>query len=445
MIQQEGKNWTEVVARKLRESEAPVSDEMWRRLERDVFASSSPAGERLAGARRKNRIIRYTAAAAAILVCVSIGVRVLRIDHNVMEKGVVSVSETTVGGPHGGMDHTTGGSVPSSYSVPAEGPVARVGDQFAVALADARQRPEAGERYARAAAGQRQDGVTDRAEVVRSLSQPSELEPGVAAAAEPGEQPMAEAEHLADPSEMSGYVSPVSLEEGHRVVAEVRGESLAAEYEQLFAEPGSAVTRKRGVVSLFASGGWGGGSSAQGGGGGLSQIKALPMNTSQAVALQDGYESYAFDHRQPLSFGLNYRHEFRYGLSLETGVNYTLLRSNVALPGADARVHQQVHLLGVPVRVNWRFLQAGRFSMYVGAGTQVERCVSARFGNVRIPESAWLWSAAGALGAQYDLGRHVGIYFEPALSHYFTRTTLQTIYTDSPVVLDLRLGLRFSY
>lgn len=438
MIQQEGKNWTEVVARKLRESEAPVSDEGWSRLERELFASSSRADEdeHLARVRKKNWILRYTAAAAAILVCVSIGVRVLRIDHNVMEKGVVSVSETTVGGPHGGTDHATSGAVPSSHQSLADGLAARVREQLALPVSTTEQ---ASQPQVEEVAALRSDSEianpfnSDAA----SLSNSEEATPLASEAASRSDFEVA-------PRQTQQPLSSETYSRSEGAEERFGNESLAAEYEQLFADA-EPVARKRGAVSLFASGGWSGGASSQGGASGASQFKALPMTTSQAVALHEGYESYSFDHRQPLSFGLNYRHEFKYGLSLETGLNYTLLRSNVALPGSDSRLHQQLHLLGVPVRMNWQFLQAGRFSMYVGAGGMVERCVSARFGNERISEPAWLWSVAAALGAQYDLGRHVGIYFEPALSHYLTKTSLQTIYTESPIVLDLRLGLRFTY
>lgn len=72
------------------------------------------------------------------------------------------------------------------------------------------------------------------------------------------------------------------------------------------------------------------------------------------------------------------RKEFAHGLSLESGVNYTLLRSDVRMQYTSDDVAQKLHFIGVPLRFNWQFLERGRFSLYMGAGGMVEKCVSAR-------------------------------------------------------------------
>ena len=75
----------------------------------------------------------------------------------------------------------------------------------------------------------------------------------------------------------------------------------------------------------------------------------------------------------------------------------------------------------------------------------VEKCFAARLGGRTVREPAVQWSAAAAVGAQYRLGEVVGLYFEPDLSWYFTRTDLQTARTHSPLTFTLRLGVRFSF
>ena len=108
-------------------------------------------------------------------------------------------------------------------------------------------------------------------------------------------------------------------------------------------------------------------------------------------------------------------------------------------------ISQKLHFIGVPLRLNWQFLETGRFSMYVGAGGMLEKCVSAKFGSKSVDEPKVQWSVAGAVGAQYRLGNYVGLYFEPEVSHYFTETTLRTSRTDSSLSLTLRLGVRLSF
>lgn len=205
--------------------------------------------------------------------------------------------------------------------------------------------------------------------------------------------------------------------------------------------------RRRTSVSLFAAGGVTGSSGATGGVGPnlvMSDIFVGGTNGTMAQ-LKYNYEDYSFRHHQPLSFGLSVRKEFAYGLSLESGVNYTLLWSDVSMQSGGEDISQKLHFIGVPLRLNWQFLETGRFSMYVGAGGMLEKCVSAKFGSKSVDEPKVQWSVAGAVGAQYRLGNYVGLYFEPEVSHYFTETTLRTSRTDSSLSLTLRLGVRLSF
>ena len=205
--------------------------------------------------------------------------------------------------------------------------------------------------------------------------------------------------------------------------------------------------RRKTSVSLFAAGGVTGSSGAAGGvGPNLMMSDILLSGTNGTMAqLKYNYEDYSFRHHQPLSFGLSVRKEFAHGLSLESGVNYTLLWSDVRMQSSREDISQKLHFIGVPLRLNWQFLETGRFSMYVGAGGMLEKCVSAKFGSKSVDEPKVQWSVAGAVGAQYRLGNYVGLYFEPEVSHYFTETTLRTSRTDSSLSLTLRLGVRLSF
>lgn len=71
-----------------------------------------------------------------------------------------------------------------------------------------------------------------------------------------------------------------------------------------------------------------------------------------------------------MSFGIAVRKRFAHGLSLESGVNYTLLRSDVRMQYTSDDVAQKLHFIGVPLRFNWQFLERGRFSLYVTCARQ---------------------------------------------------------------------------
>lgn len=209
--------------------------------------------------------------------------------------------------------------------------------------------------------------------------------------------------------------------------------------------------RRKTSLSAFAAGGVSG---AVGGDGAAPRMYSSVSNDVSSIVgngdnlslmARNDYSENSFRHHQPLSFGLSVRKEFAHGLSLESGVNYTLLRSDVTVRYSSEDVSQKLHFIGVPLRMNWQFLERGRFSLYIGAGGMVEKCVSAKFGSKSMDEPGVQWSALAAAGAQYRLGGMVGLYFEPEASYYFTETALKTARTDSPLTLTLRLGVRLSF
>ena len=206
-------------------------------------------------------------------------------------------------------------------------------------------------------------------------------------------------------------------------------------------------TERKTSVSLFGAGGVTGGGSVSAGPGPGMMMSDAPVSGSEGTMaqLKYNYDDYSFRHHQPLSFGLSVRKEFAHGLSLESGVNYTLLWADVRMKSSRQDISQKLHFIGIPLRMNWQFLETGRFSMYLGAGGMVEKCVAAKFGSRSIDEKGVQWSAQGAAGAQYDLGGLVGLYFEPEVSYYFTETALRTSRTDSSLSLTLRLGVRLSF
>ncbi len=97
------------------------------------------------------------------------------------------------------------------------------------------------------------------------------------------------------------------------------------------------------------------------------------LSSSGIFRMKRGYDDYLYRHKQPLSFGISVRKEFGYGLSLESGLVYSLLRSDVRVSQNDESFSQTLHMLGIPLRVNWDFLSRGDWKLYLGAGGMVEK------------------------------------------------------------------------
>ncbi|WP_455587655.1 outer membrane beta-barrel protein [Bacteroides sp.] len=161
------------------------------------------------------------------------------------------------------------------------------------------------------------------------------------------------------------------------------------------------------------------------------------MNTDEVVDIK---------HHQPVSFGLSVRKSLAKGFSVETGVTYTMLSSDVETLGSNTMIDQKLHYIGIPVRANWNFLDKNRFTLYVAAGGMVEKCVYGKRGSDKLKVNPLQFSVAGAVGAQFNATRHVGIYVEPGVAYFFDDgSSVETIRKETPCNFNIQAGIRFTY
>ena len=153
-----------------------------------------------------------------------------------------------------------------------------------------------------------------------------------------------------------------------------------------------------------------------------------------------------YEHHQPVSFGLSVRKSLPKGFSVETGLTYTLLSSDVKRQGDNKMQTQKLHYIGIPVRGNWNFLEKKYFTLYVSAGGMVEKCVYGKLAGDKVNVKPLQFSVAGAVGAQFNATEHVGFYVEPGVSYFFDDgSKIQTIRKETPCNFNLQAGLRFTY
>ena len=388
---------------------------------------------------------RIAAAAAAVLILAVAGEFLLRPDKALENDGTViaSVAEdgaTAVAIPQPAEPETVRDALAKAVGLPRE--------QVAGEASSAGRRS-----LLAAAAGQ--PAQTAALKDLRTDGEPA-VRPGEVAAEVSGEAAKASSGETAKAASGDTAKAEASGERASKQASgrpATRSAAGAAGRAGFSDEPFVAYTKphKKASFSLFAGGGVAGGNSE-----GLAPRMLNTSVTNDASSVigngnslaplrSSGYGESSFRHHQPLSFGIAVRKEFAHGLSLESGVNYTLLRSDVRMQYTSDDVAQKLHFIGVPLRFNWQFLERGRFSLYMGAGGMVEKCVSARLGSETVDEPGVQWSALAAVGAQYRVGGMVGLYFEPEGSYYFTETGLRTSRTDSPLTLTLRLGVRLSF
>ena len=167
-----------------------------------------------------------------------------------------------------------------------------------------------------------------------------------------------------------------------------------------------------------------------------------------------------YKHRLPVRVGLNVAYRLTDRLSVESGVSYTRLSSDMkdGTKNNYSSSSQKLDYIGVPLNVKYRAFGYRRLSVYASAGLLTEKCVSGKTtheyvisGEKKKHETEdvaakpWQLSVNAALGAQFDVLRNVGVYVEPGVSYYFDdRSPLSTIYKEKPLNFNLNLGVRYT-
>ena len=150
----------------------------------------------------------------------------------------------------------------------------------------------------------------------------------------------------------------------------------------------------------------------------------------------------------PISFGLSVGYLFLPKFALTSGADITYYHSRIAFSDQpDKPATQHAYYLGIPAKVEGEIWHEGLFSAWLGAGTEVDRCVFAVLDGNRIHDNALHWSAMADLNIQYRLSEHLSIYLEPELTYSFKTQSpgLLTYRTESPLMFTVGAGLRFDF
>lgn len=165
-------------------------------------------------------------------------------------------------------------------------------------------------------------------------------------------------------------------------------------------------------------------------------------------------------HHLPVTVGASIRFPLSKQFAIETGLNYTLLSSDLkAGENSHYTQEQKLHYLGIPVKGSWMFFDKRYVTLYLSAGGAMEKCVSGKLKNTYIVEGKTTetetsdldvkplqWSVSSAVGVQFNATEHFGIYAEPGVSYYFDDgSDVQTIRKEKPFNFNLQVGFRITY
>ena len=149
-------------------------------------------------------------------------------------------------------------------------------------------------------------------------------------------------------------------------------------------------------------------------------------------------DNHNIHHYQPMRFGLSLRYRITDRWSIESGLSYTRLSSDISttVDGVTTVTEQHLNYIGLPLNISYDLWKSNHFGLYVTAGGTIEKSLDT---------SPWQFSLNGSVGAEYKLTNFFSLYAEPGLGYYFKDgSTTPTIYQDHPLNINLSFGLRFN-
>ena len=157
-----------------------------------------------------------------------------------------------------------------------------------------------------------------------------------------------------------------------------------------------------------------------------------------AIVVQTKQTDRHIQHRQPVRFGLSLRYQIDDHWSIESGLSYTRLVSDITTvaDGQSSITNQRLNYIGLPMNVGYMLWEDRHFGLYVAGGGTLEKMLDA---------SPWQFSLNGAAGAEYRLTDVFSLYAEPGVGYYFSNgSTTPTIYQEHPFNFNLSFGLRLN-
>jgi hypothetical protein len=186
-----------------------------------------------------------------------------------------------------------------------------------------------------------------------------------------------------------------------------------------------------------------------------SSSNAWTTPTNLSTSILDDYKAV---YSLPLSVGLSVSLPVFKFLEVMTGLNYTYLSGTISGQEANYffKLKQELHYLGIPLKLSVNFLKLGHFGAYVAVGGTIEKGLAgvqhSQVYNTDGTSSNWKHSQkiygfqtslTGQLGATYELNKTFNLYFEPGCSYYRPNNQPISSRTEEPCNFNLGLGLRY--
>ena len=165
-------------------------------------------------------------------------------------------------------------------------------------------------------------------------------------------------------------------------------------------------------------------------------------------------------HDKPIILGLAVNKSIGKHWSLETGLQYSYLKSYFTLGSGNYRVdkEQKLHYIGIPVKLSYQFMAYKRLSAYGSAGASIQIPLSGKtyadyvIGGKSGYTTDWKttpsiqWTVNTNIGIQYQIAPKFTLFVEPTLNWYIpNESEVKNTWTERPFTLTVPFGVRFSW
>ena len=165
-------------------------------------------------------------------------------------------------------------------------------------------------------------------------------------------------------------------------------------------------------------------------------------------------------HDKPITLSIAVNKNIGKRWSLETGLQYSYLKSYLILGTGSYRVDkgQKLHYLGVPFKLSYQFMKFKRLSTYGSVGTGILIPIYGKtdadyiVGDKSAYRTDWKltlpiqWSVNTNIGIQYQFAPNLNLFIEPTMNWYIPNgSCIKNAWTERPFTLTVPFGIRFSW
>lgn len=185
----------------------------------------------------------------------------------------------------------------------------------------------------------------------------------------------------------------------------------------------------------------------------------------QSLIIESNNE-FKLHHNQPISFALTLDKRISPKFSIETGLLYTYLSSDItSSKNLIIKEEQKFHYLGIPIYLNYDIYNTNKVRFYLSLGAVIQKDIKGTYkssmkyeysdlefnpyiydSKENIHQDNLQFSGHLLLGVSYPVYKKIYLYGTVGGAYYFdAKNKYRTIYSDKETQIDVNLGLKFNF